>query len=414
MDAFIVGDEFAGAPGADLSDEIRIGQGGAPHGGDVEFAAFENERSRLSAIWRRHPGIRTGVGSVSTKVQNDRTDWSAMRAYRFQGSAGLDGLELHDEPVPSPQRGELLLRVTAVSLNYRDVAIPLGRYVRDSKPGLIPCSDAAAEVVAVGPGVTDYRPGDRVVSAFHSRWFGGPLPATANSDSYGSGQDGWLTEYKVVSREAVLPIPQEMPDEHAATLPCAGVTAWNALNGPTPVRAGQTVLTLGTGGVSIFALQLAKILGGRVVATTSSAEKAARLRELGADDVVNYRSDPEWGTQVRELTGGRGVDRVVEVGGPATINQSLRAIATGGEVTLIGFLSEDNPGIDYFALRGAGAITRSITVGDRTQLHELIRAAAVTGLTPVIDDVIEFADAKTAFERLRDGKHIGKLVIRVG
>jgi NADPH:quinone reductase-like Zn-dependent oxidoreductase len=265
----------------------------------------------------------------------------------------------------------------------------------------------------VGEGVDDYHPGDRVVGAFHPRWFGGPMPVTANSDSYGSGQDGWLGEYKVVSRESVVRIPAAIPDEHAATLPCAGVTAWNALGGPAPIRAGQTVLTLGSGGVSVFALQLAKLLGGRVVATTSSAEKAETLKALGADDVVNYRSNPEWGTQVRELTEGRGVDRVVEVGGPATIDQSLRAVAVRGEVTLIGFLSEDNPGIDYFLLKGAGATTRSITVGDRTDLQDLVRAVAATGLEPVIDDVFEFDQARAAFERLREGKHIGKLVIRV-
>ncbi|MGA7135268.1 MAG: alcohol dehydrogenase catalytic domain-containing protein [Mycobacterium sp.] len=142
--------------------------------------------------------------------------------YRFDNHGGLDGLHIHDEPVPSPQRGELLLRITAISLNYRDIAIPLGRHVRDAKPGLVPCSDAAAEVVEVGEGVDDYRPGDRVISIFEPRWFGGPLPATANSDSYGSGQDGWLTEYKVVSRESVVAVPPALPDEQAATLPCAG------------------------------------------------------------------------------------------------------------------------------------------------------------------------------------------------
>ncbi|OBI84889.1 NAD(P)-dependent alcohol dehydrogenase [Mycobacterium sp. 1245805.9] len=337
-----------------------------------------------------------------------------MRVYRFDELTGLDGLRVHDEPVPSPQRGELLLRIRAVSLNYRDVAIPLGRYVRESTPGLVPCSDAAAEVVEVGEGVDDFLPGDRVVSAFQPRWFGGPMPATANSDSYGSGQDGWLAEYKVVSREAVARIPDSIPDEQAATLPCAGVTAWNALGGPAPIRTGQTVLTLGTGGVSLFALQLAKLVGARVVATTSSPEKAQTLKALGADDVIDYRRNPNWGEQVRELTGGRGADRVVEVGGPATIEQSLRGVAEGGEVTLIGFLSEDNPGIDYFLLKGTGATTRSITVGSRADLQDLVRAVGASGLEPVIDDVFEFDEAKAAFERLRDGKHMGKLVVRVG
>ena len=336
-----------------------------------------------------------------------------MRVYRFDNSRGLDGLKLYDEPVPSPQRGELLLKVRAVSLNYRDIAIPLGRYVRESKSNLVPCSDAAADVVEVGEGVDDYRPGDRVISLFQPRWFGGPLPATADSDAYGSGQDGWLSEYKVVSRESVVAIPAGLSDEQAATLPCAGVTAWNALGGPTPIRPGQTVLTLGSGGVSVFALQLAKLLGARVIATTSSDQKAQTLTALGADEVVNYRDDPEWGEQVRTLTDGRGVDRVVEVGGPATIDQSLWAVAIGGEVTLIGFLSEDNPGIDYFLLKGSGAITRSITVGDRTDAQELVRAVATTGLQPVIDKIFEFADAAAAFERLHAAGHLGKLVIRI-
>jgi alcohol dehydrogenase len=336
-----------------------------------------------------------------------------MRVYRFDHGCGLDGLKLSDEPVPSPQRGELLLKVLAVSLNYRDMAIPLGRYVQDSRSGLVPCSDAAAEVVEVGEGVDDYRPGDRVMSLFHPRWFGGPLPATATSDNYGSGQDGWLAEYKVVSRESVVAIPSALTDEQAATLPCAGVTAWNALGGPMPIRPGHTVLTLGSGGVSVFALQLAKLLGARVIATTSSDQKAQTLKALGADETINYRDNPEWAEQVRALTDGRGADRVVEVGGPATIDQSLRAVATGGEVTLIGFLSEDNPGIDYFLLKGSGAKTRSITVGDRTDAQELVRAVATTGLEPVIDDVFELADAKAAFDRLREGAHLGKLVIRL-
>ncbi|HYY00976.1 MAG TPA: NAD(P)-dependent alcohol dehydrogenase [Mycobacterium sp.] len=336
-----------------------------------------------------------------------------MHVYRFDNSRGLEGLEVHDEPIPSAQRGELLLKIRAVSLNYRDIAIPLGRYVRDSKSGLVPCSDAAAEVVEVGEGVDDYRPGDRLMSIFQPRWFGGPPPATADDDSYGSGQDGWLAEYKVVSRESVVAIPAALSDEQAATLPCAGVTAWNALSGPAPIRAGQTVLTLGSGGVSVFALQLAKRLGARVIATTSSNQKAQTLTALGADEVINYRDHPEWGEQVRALTEGRGVDRVVEVGGPATINQSLQAVAISGEVTLIGFLSDANPGIDYFLLKGAGATTRSITVGDRTDAQDLIRAVTATGLQPVIDRVFEFADATAAFSRLADAKHLGKLVIRV-
>jgi NADPH:quinone reductase-like Zn-dependent oxidoreductase len=336
-----------------------------------------------------------------------------MRVYRFDELSGVDGLRLHDEDSPAPQRGELLLKVRAVSLNFRDIAIARREYVRSTVPGLVPCSDAAAEVVATGDGVDDFHTGDRVLGNFHPRWYGGPPPATAEADSYGSGQDGWLCEYKVVSREAVVRLPDSLSYEAGATLPCAATTAWTSLAGPMPVRAGQTVVTLGSGGVSVFALQLAKALGARVIATTSSAAKAEVLRGLGADEIIDYTEVPEWGSRVRELTNGRGADRVVEVGGPATIGQSLRAVGVGGEVTLIGFLSKDNPGIDYFLLKNSGAITRSVTVGHRGDLHETVRVVAASGISPVIDEVYDFDDAAAAFSAIAEGRHLGKLVIRV-
>ncbi|SBS76072.1 putative alcohol dehydrogenase [uncultured Mycobacterium sp.] len=336
-----------------------------------------------------------------------------MRVIRVDEPTGVDGLRLHDEPTPSPQRGELLLHVRVVALNYRDGAIAAGRYVRKSRAGLVPCSDAAAEVVEVGEGVEDYRPGDRVLSTFHPRWFGGAPPPTLEADSYGSGQDGWLAEYKVVPREAVVRLPDQLSDEHAATLPCAGVTAWSALRGPSPIRAGHSVLTLGSGGVSLFAMQLAKAVGAQVIATTSSVEKADILTQLGADEVIDYGRHPEWYEQVRDLTAGRGVDRVIEVGGPATIGQSLRAVAIGGEVTLIGWLSTDNPGIDYFALKHSLATTRPVVVGSRDDLVELVRLAAATELPPVIAQVFAFEETRAAFERLSRSQHVGKLLIRV-
>ncbi len=252
---------------------------------------------------------------------------SHMRVYRFDELNSLDDLKIHDEVKPQPQRGELLLKVHAVSLNYRDLAVVLGRYVRSSKPGLIPTSDAACEVVEVGEGVTAYKPGDRVVSTFHPRWFGGRPPASTAHDTYGSGSDGWLAEFKAVSQEAVVPLPDSLSYADGSTLPCAAVTAWTALSGHPPIRAGQTVLTLGTGGVSIFALQLAKALGARVICTTSTALKAEKLVALGASDVIIYSEVAHWGKRARELTGGLGVDCVVEVGGPATVNESLRAVA---------------------------------------------------------------------------------------
>ncbi len=337
-----------------------------------------------------------------------------MRSYRFDALGGLDDLSLHHEEMPQTQRGELLLRVRAVSLNYRDIAIPLGTYPQPAKAGLVPCSDAACEVVAVGAGVEAHKPGDRVIGTFHPRWFGGRMPSTLIADAYGSGQDGWLTEFKVVSQEAVVPLPAFLSYEEGATLPCAAATAWNALAGVTPIRTGHTVLTLGTGGVSIVALQLAKALGARVIATTSSAAKSEKLRQLGADEVINYSETAEWGERVRELTGGRGVDRVVEVSGPGTIEQSLRAVAVRGEVVLVGFLSaKKSSGIDYFSLFGSTASVRSIGVGDRPILEEAVRAIEMASVRPVIDRVVDFADAKSAFEHLESGRHVGKVVIRM-
>ena len=338
-----------------------------------------------------------------------------MRTYRFDRLTSLDDLALHEEPTPTPQRGEVLVKIHAVALNYRDIAPALGRYVWASKPGLIPCSDAAGEIVEVGEGVTAYAPGDRVISTFHPRWLGGRPHRSLSQETYGSGADGWLCDYKVVSQEAVVRLPDAVPLEDGATLPCAATTAWSALSGPSPVRAGHTVLTLGTGGVSIFAVQLAKSLGARVIGTTSSARKGARLKALGVDEVVDYSVVPKWGQHVKTaLTGGVGVDCVVEVGGPATVNEALHAVRWGGEVVLIGFLSEDNPGIDYFHLKGSGATVRSIGVGDRAMLEDLVRAWAASGLKPVIDRTFAFDEAPQAFAHLHSGGHMGKIVIRVG
>ena len=336
-----------------------------------------------------------------------------MKAFRFDDFKSLDDLRLHDEAEPRPQRGEVLIRVHAVSLNYRDIAMLRGRYPRAHKKGLIPTSDGAGEIIAVGEGVEAFKAGDRVIGTFHPRWFAGPLHATMGQEAYGDQNDGWLVERKVVSQEAVVKVSGALSYEEAATLPCAGLTAWTALSGPMPIRAGHSVLVQGTGGVSIFALQLARAVGARVIATTSSGAKAQRLLAMGASDVVNYRETAEWGKQVRALSGGRGVDRVVEVGGPGTINQSLRAVAAGGEIASIGFLSDENPGIDFFALKLSSASFRNITVGDRAGLQELVRVVDGAGVKPIVDRVFPFAQAREAFAYLETGAHFGKVVMRV-
>ena len=315
--------------------------------------------------------------------------------------------------MPAPQRGELLLRVHAVSLNFRDVAVVQGTYPAPAEPGFIPTSDGAAEVVAVGEGVTNYQPGDRVIGLFHARWFGGSIPQGLLDEGYGTSRDGWLAQHKVISAESVVPLPDSLSYEQGATLPCTATTAWHALSGPTPIRAGHTVLTQGTGGVSLFAVQLAKAVGARVIATTSGADKAERLRAMGADEVINYKDVENWGERAKALTGGRGVDRVVDVGGPSTIGQSLAAVAGGGEVILVGFLGKADPSIDFFALFAGGAAVRPIFVGDRPALQSVVRAVEAAKSEPVIDRVFDFDDAPAAFAHLRDGKHVGKIVIKV-
>src|SRR6202171_2269946 len=259
---------------------------------------------------------------------------SKIRAYQLDKLGSLDGLVLAEREMPSPSAGEVLVKVKASSLNSRDTMILNGAYPAPVPSGRVPLSDGAGEVVEVGAGVKRFKVGDRVINSFFPNFFGGSF--NFMPEQWGVDHDGWLTEYKAGSVEALVAMSEHPPFEEAPTRPCVAVTAWSALSG---VRAGDTVLTQGTGGVSLFALQLAKALGARGVATTPRPGNAARLRELGADEVIDYRASPEWGDQVRALTSGRGVDRVVEVGGPGTLAQSIKAVAYGGLGSLVGALA---------------------------------------------------------------------------
>jgi NADPH:quinone reductase-like Zn-dependent oxidoreductase len=267
-------------------------------------------------------------------------------------------------------------------------------------------SDGAGVIEAVGEGVSRFNVGDRVVPAYHPAWFGGA--ARLVTDRYGIHIDGWLTEYLVLNEQSLVPIPAHLTFEEAATLPCAAVTAWSAIAG---IGAGDTVLIQGTGGVSIFALQLARAAGARVIATTSSDEKASRLSALGASDVINYVTTPEWGKQVRALTDDRGVDLVVEVGGAGTIAQSIASVGYGGQISLVGNLAPSADGMDMMQFFFAGATLKSISVGSRSDLEAMNRVIALHGIHPVIDRVFPFDAALDAFTYFETGSRFGKVVI---
>jgi NADPH:quinone reductase-like Zn-dependent oxidoreductase len=332
---------------------------------------------------------------------------SKMCTYELDRLGSLDGLVLTERDIPSPSFGEVLVRVRASSLNFRDIMILNGMYPMSIPPGRVPLSDGAGEVVAVGASVKRFKVGDRVINAFFPNFFGGSF--NFMPEQWVVDHDGWLTEYKAVSAEALVAMPKHLTFEEAATLPCVAVTAWSALSG---VRAGETVLTQGTGGVSLFALQLAKALGARVIATTSSPENAARLRELGADEVIDYRASPEWGDQVRALTGGRGVDRIVEIGGPGTLAQSTKAVAYGGQVSLVGALTGMEGGLDFMTMFLSQATFQPIATGSRRDLEDLCRVIEQHEIRPVIDRVFSFDDAKSAWSHYAGRKVTGKIVIR--
>ena len=334
-----------------------------------------------------------------------------MRAYRLQ-AAGIDGLAEVELPMPKPGPRQVLVKVAACSLNFRDLAIALGTYRMPTKPNLVPLSDGAGEVVEVGTGVTRVKAGDRVAGCFFQRWFGGPPAADTHASALGGGLDGMLTQYVVLEQDGVVALPAHLSFEEAATLPCAAVTAWHALAEHARIVAGQTVLVQGTGGVSIFALQLARLMGAQVIVTSSSEQKLARAKALGAAHGVNYKATPEWDKAVVELTGG-GVDHVVEVGGPGTLARSLRAIRVGGKITMIGVLSgaaEINPML-IFSRR---ANVQGISVGSTQMFEAMNRAIAASGLKPIIDKVFTFGEAPAAYRHLQSAQHFGKVVIRVG
>jgi NADPH:quinone reductase-like Zn-dependent oxidoreductase len=334
-----------------------------------------------------------------------------MKAIELQNAFGIDNLNVTERPDPKPGPYQLTVRMRAWSLNYRDLLVVKGLYNPKLRFPLIPLSDGAGEVAAVGEGVTRVKAGDRVAGCFMPGWVAGELTEAKAKTSLGGGNEGVLAEYRLFHEDGVVHCPAHLSFEEAATLPCAAVTAWNALVSTGGLKAGDSVLTLGTGGVSLFALQFARLAGARVLITSSSDEKLSRALKMGASDGVNYKSTPDWDKKVRELTGEVGVDHVVELGGAGTLGRSLKAVRTGGHVALIGVLSgggEVNP----MPILMKNVRVQGIYVGSRDMFEAMNRAVALQKQKPVIDRVFPFAETRQAFRHMEGAGHFGKICIR--
>jgi len=336
-----------------------------------------------------------------------------MKAYEVQ-KFGIEDLALVERDQPQVKPTEALVKFHAASLNYRDLMVVTGTYNPRMKLPAVPLSDGSGEVVAIGDSVTKWKVGDRVMPIFAQQWFDGDTSEEKRRTSLGAGAqwDGVLREFGAFDETGLVRIPDHLSFEEAACLPCAGVTAWHALAMSGRLKAGETVLTLGTGGVSIFALQFAKLFGARVISTTGSEEKVERLRQLGADEVINYRSRQDWDSAVVEMTDKRGVDHVVEVGGSGTLGKSLASVRLGGHVAMIGALTgpgDFNP-ITVFmkAVRLQG-----IFVGSKAMFEDMNRAIEVAKLKPVVDRVFDFGEAREAMKYMQTGAHFGKVVISI-
>jgi NADPH:quinone reductase-like Zn-dependent oxidoreductase len=334
-----------------------------------------------------------------------------MKVYEYQ-KFGLENLALVERDEPRAAAYEVVVKFRAASLNYRDLMFAKGLYNPNSRLPAVPCSDGAGEVVEVGDSVTRWKVGDRVCPIFTQGWLEGRRSSQKDRTALGAGDlDGVLREYGAFHENGLVRIPDHLSFEEAATLPCAAVTAWNALIDTGKLKAGETVLTLGTGGVSIFAVQFAKMHGARVIATSSSDEKLARVRKLGADETINYKKTPDWDKEVSRLTGGAGVDHVVEVGGAGTLAKSVNSARTEGIVYVIGVLASGG-GLDHVRVLMKGIRLQGIMVGSRQMFEEMNRAIVANGLKPVIDRTFPFEEAREALKYMESGSHFGKIVLK--
>jgi len=337
-----------------------------------------------------------------------------MKAYEIH-EFGIDNLRFVDRDEPLPRTDEVLVKFHAASLNYRDFMVVSGTYNPKMALPAVPFSDGAGEIVEVGQDVTKWKVGDRVTPIFAQGWLDGETSEEKRRTSLGAGSqwDGVLREFGTFSQESVLRIPEHLSYEEAATLPCAAVTAWNALTVSGSIKAGETVVILGTGGVSIFALQFGKLSGARVIITSSSDEKLDRAKQMGADETINYRTREDWDRAVLELTGKKGADHVVEVGGSGTLARSLNAVRLGGHVAMIGALSGAGQFSPVSVFMKAVRL-QGVFVGSRHIFEEMNRAISISKLRPVIDRTFEFDEVRDALSHMESGSHFGKIVVKIG
>ncbi len=336
-----------------------------------------------------------------------------VRSWTLPEPGGVERLVLTEAPRQPPGPRQVRIAVRACSLNYRDLSVVRGAYGRGGvRPNLVPLSDGAGEVLETGPGVTRWRVGERVAAIFMQRWIAGGITQAAGASALGGAIDGMLAEEVVLDEDGLVAIPDHLSFAEAACLPCAAVTAWHALVEHAALRPGETVLVQGSGGVSIFALQFARMMGARVIATSSSDAKLARLRSMGAEATINYRSTPEWQDAVVSATNGRGVDTIVEVGGAGTLARSIQAVRVGGSISLIGVLTAGAT-IDPTPIMRRSIRLGGIYVGSRAMFEAMNTAIAANHLRPLIDATYPFAEAPEAYRHLIAAQHMGKVVITI-
>ena len=336
-----------------------------------------------------------------------------MRAYELQPKSGLDSVTRTQRADVRPGPRQVLMRMRAWSLNFRDLSVARGAYGAPPRAGLVPLSDGVGEIVDLGAGVTRAGLGDRVAGIFMQGFLSGAITPQALTTALGGAIDGVLSEYVALSEEGVVQVPAHLTDEEAASLPCAAVTAWNALVREARIKAGDTVLLLGTGGVSLFALQFAKLQGARVILASSSDDKLAIARRLGADETINYKAQPEWDKAVVDLTAGRGADVVVEVGGAGTLDRSIASVRVGGTVCLIGVLTGVAGPVNTAAILRRHVRVQGIYVGSREMFEEMNRAVAQHRLRPCLARSFAFEEARAAYDYLSSAAHTGKVTIHV-